>query len=172
MEFIRCFQLYLMNNDLVTGSTGLPVGWYYKEMQRNAEFSVRRNVEWEAPSVIWGDLFLLDYDQYFVDEFNMIDFLDLKATAICEPPTLNPAVSSRGNCMIFKMGFRTEKCGIPQNVFITDTIYEIKYSKPILRYITPLEIVYNDYDGIKFGFEGGSYGSNLLKIISSLSPNV
>lgn len=166
----RASKIYLVNKEVVTGSTGLPFGWYCAETQRNAEFSVRRNVEWEAPGVIWGELFIVDYDQYFVDELEMIDFLDLKASAICEPPTLERAVSSRGNCMIFKMGYRTEKCGITHNVSITDTIYEIKYSKPILRYITPLEIVYNDDGRMKFGFKGGN--SESLKIISSLQPNV
>lgn len=170
-------KIYKVNDEEVMGSTGLPFGWYFQEMLYRTYVSVLRKVDWAGldgvPGILSANIDYYDYDQYFVDELKMIDFLYLKANAIYEPPTLERAVSSRGNCMIFKVGVKTEKCGITQNVSITDTIYEIKYSNPILRYITPLRdsggrFMLEDFN-TAFVFDGGCQS---FTMISSLQPNV
>lgn len=148
--------------------SGLPMGWYFQNTLHSALFQVGRNSDRDAPGLLWGSISFDDYDQYFTDELKLIDFLDLKANVKYEKPTLEKTVSDRGECYVFKCSANTIKCGIHQNMCITDTIYEIKYDAPMLRYLTPL----NNYAG---DFEDYFYRNEDKKsytMISSLQPIV
>lgn len=175
--------LYTIYNDsedtrsLLTGVNGLPMGWYFMLMERGVQFSIRRNVAWDinddTPWIGRGSIDFNIHDQYFVDDVKMVDFLDVAPKVEFKEPTLERITTDRGNCMLMKYEVNTETCGITQNVFIADTIYEIKYPTPVLRYITPLRgndggFIIGDFDHT-FSFIEDAQSYNM---ISSLQPIV
>lgn len=149
--------------------SGLPMGWYFQEMVHSRHFAVRRHADDRYdPYLLSCYIAFYDYDQYFTDELKLIDFLDLKANVKYENPTLEKTVSDRGECYVFKCSANTIKCGIHQNICITDTIYEIKYDAPMLRYLTPLNNNARDFEDYFYG----NGGQRSYTMISSLQPIV
>lgn len=148
---------------------GLPMGWYFQSTLKWPQFWVYRKNS-IAP-ILDGYIDFNDYDQYFIDENRMVDFLDMRSKVETYGPLLEKATCSWGDCIIFRFDVKTEKCGIKQDFSISDTIYEIKYDKPVLRYLTPLTMSNgNSSNGHDyFRFEGGV---NKYTLISSLQPDI
>lgn len=149
---------------------GLFAGWYYSKTNCDFDIIVGRTPALNVDAIIVAYAGLDDYDQYFTDEGKMIDFLDLKSKVLTTTPSLEKSTCSRGDCIIFKYDINTEKCGIRQNISMTDTIYEIKYESPVLRYLTLIDRrkMEGDFEETLYWHEGG--GSRSYNMVSSSRP--
>lgn len=130
--------------------------WYAGQWIYNYAWFINRE---DGISLQTPDICFRYTDKYLRMGGKIIDFLDFKPKVEKFGPYFEKSTCSRGDCYILRCGMKTELCGIQQNVFVTDTIYEIKYDKPVLRYLTPLE-------SVDMNIAGGS-SNDILKISSS-----